>query len=462
MFDAGLLVNDRYRLEARIAAGGMGQVWRATDTVLGRTVALKLLRELTDETARARFRNEARSMAALLHPGVAGVYDYGETELPDGRSVAFIVMACVEGQPLSRRIAEAGRLSAGEVCSIVAQAARSLQAVHDAGVVHRDVKPGNLIVEPDGTVVLIDFGVAVTAEVAGHTRADEVVGTALYMAPEQVAKGELTPATDVYALGAVAYHCLAGQPPFTGDNAVAVAVRHLQDEPPALPEDVPATLRHVVATALAKDPALRFPTAIDMADAIENCLVGAATTVIEARAAVPTTEDPLPTPPGRRKWRAAGALLVGTAALLGVLALADPANLLPLPGERARPPAATSDIGHTEDTDPVGGGGGETQSTGGDRATSPAPPGLTPAGNGTGGPAPDGRGPGDGDGVAADGDDPAEPESTPSPQASAPSEPTAPPTSDDDETSPADPDPTTPADDDPPDSASSPSTQPHN
>ncbi|MEV0721116.1 serine/threonine-protein kinase, partial [Asanoa sp. NPDC050611] len=265
MFTPGLLVDDRYRLDAPIADGGMGAVWGATDTVLGRGVAVKLLHGMVDDTARARFRSEARAMAALRHPGVADVYDYGETELPDGTSVAYIAMARVDGEPLSRRIASAGSLDAAETRSVVAQAARALQAVHDAGVVHRDVKPSNMIVEPDGTVVLIDFGVAVTAGAAAQTRADEVVGTALYMAPEQVTKDELTPATDIYALGAVAYHCLTGAPPFAGGNAVTVALRHLQDDPPPLPAEVPAALRHVVETALAKDPAGRFPSAAAMA-----------------------------------------------------------------------------------------------------------------------------------------------------------------------------------------------------
>ncbi|MEV4532780.1 protein kinase [Asanoa sp. NPDC049518] len=443
MLDPGTLVNDRYRLDATIAAGGMGQVWRATDTVLGRTVAVKLLRHLTDDTARVRFRNEARAMAALRDPGVAGVYDYGETALPDGTPVAFIVMACVEGQPLSRRIAEAGRLEAAETASVVAQAARALQAVHDAGVVHRDVKPGNLIVEPDGTVVLIDFGVAVTADAAAQTRADEVVGTALYMAPEQVTKGELTAATDVYALGAVAYHCLAGRPPFTGDNAVTVALSHLQDEPDPLPEDVPESLCRVVTTAMAKDPALRYPTAAALADAVESGRTEASTTVLAARAplpAAPVTVVDEPPPPVRRRRRTVGALIVGAVALLVVFAVADPTGIIPLPGEPPRVPAATRDAPASADPDQPRQG----DDTSADPPRSPGSVVATPAGD----TAPEG---GDDGGAPADGGDPGgEPEPTPTAEPSAPSESSPPPASDD-ETASADPDPdpTAPADDEP-------------
>lgn len=157
MPDVGDLIGDRYRLVARIAGGGMGEVWRAVDETLKRTVAVKVLhsRVMTDASAGERFRREARAMAALRHPGVADVYDYGETTLPGASGLAYIVMAYVQGQPLSERIAEAGRLGAAETLSIVAQTARALQAAHDVDVVHRDVKPGNLVIEPDGHVVLV-------------------------------------------------------------------------------------------------------------------------------------------------------------------------------------------------------------------------------------------------------------------------------------------------------------------
>ncbi|MEV0719700.1 serine/threonine-protein kinase, partial [Asanoa sp. NPDC050611] len=256
MLNPGDALGGRYRLEEPIASGGMGEVWRAIDQVLGRTVAVKVLhpRAVGDPGFSARFRGEARTMATLRHPGVVDVYDYGEGTDDDGKPVAYLVMGFVDGQPLSQRIKEQERLSPGETMAIVAQTAHALQAAHEAGVVHRDVKPGNLIVRPDGQVVLVDFGVARSAEAASLTGVDELVGTALYMAPEQVAKSKITPSTDIYALGAVAYHCLAGHPPFMGDNALTIALSHLDDEPPPLPDEVPQAVRTVVATAMAKEP----------------------------------------------------------------------------------------------------------------------------------------------------------------------------------------------------------------
>ena len=267
----GDVLGDRYRLDDRLAAGGMGEVWRATDTVLGRGVAVKTLHtdRAGDPGFQTRFRHEARAMAVLHHPGVADVYDYGQAG-PD----AYIVMAHVQGEALNQRIAERGRLTPAETMSIVTQAGRALEAAHQAGIVHRDVKPGNLIIQPDGTVVLVDFGVARSAESAALTGAKEVVGTALYIAPEQVSKEVTGPAADIYALGVVAYHCLAGHPPFMGDSPIAVAVQHVSDEAPPLPEDVPPSVRTLVTTAMAKDPAERFSSAAVMAGAAERAIAG--------------------------------------------------------------------------------------------------------------------------------------------------------------------------------------------
>jgi serine/threonine-protein kinase len=272
MLAAGDLLDDRYRLVERIAAGGMGDVWRATDEELGRTVAVKTLRLGVGHDAgfEERFRREARTMAGLRHPGVAPVYDYRETSLPGGPDLAYIVMACVTGQPLSESLAQNGRFDVMTTMSIVGQAARALQSVHESGVVHRDVKPANLIVEPDGHLVLVDFGVALTKGLAGMTDADVVVGTALYMAPERVTRAPVGPAADIYALGAVAYQCLAGEPPFGGAMALEVAMRHVDDNLPPLPDDVPVAAHRFVAVAMAKDPARRFASAAAMAEAVER------------------------------------------------------------------------------------------------------------------------------------------------------------------------------------------------
>jgi serine/threonine protein kinase len=269
VLSAGDLLDNRYRLDDRIATGGMGDVWRGTDVVLGRTVAVKVLRTamLEDPEFATRFYGEARMMATFRHPGVVEVYDYAsDGDYGDQEKVAYLVMAFVEGEPLSNRVKE-GPIPVTETLSIVAQAADALHAAHQAGIVHRDIKPGNLIVKPTGAVILIDFGVARSNALTSVTGLNAIVGTALYMAPEQVAKGDLTPATDVYALGAVSYHCIAGHPPFDGENALQVALRHLEDEPPPLPEHVPAEVRHLIAKAMAKQPADRFQSAAEFAEA---------------------------------------------------------------------------------------------------------------------------------------------------------------------------------------------------
>jgi serine/threonine protein kinase len=295
----GHLLDGRYRLDERIATGGMGDVWRGTDVVLGRVVAVKVLRPamMADPEFANRFYGEARMMAAFRHPGVVEVYDYaGAGDSQDEDQTAYLVMAYVDGEPLSNRLKDAGRLGVDETMSIVAQVADALHAAHENGTIHRDVKPGNLIVRPNGAVILVDFGVARSNAVTSVTGVNSIVGTALYMAPEQVAKGRVTAATDIYALGAVAYHCLAGRPPFDGDNALQVALRHLEDEPDPLPDDVPEPVQALIRRAMAKHAADRFPSAAEMARAAVaargemdwQALTGTATIV-------PTS----PVPPGR-------------------------------------------------------------------------------------------------------------------------------------------------------------------
>ena len=268
----GDLIADRYRLREPIATGGMGDVWRADDEVLGRSVAIKAMRSevRADPTFSARFRLEARSMAALQHPGIVSVYDYGEVD-DDSHGYAYLVMPLVEGESLGARVGRDGRLSPAATMNVVAQVARALQAVHDAGIIHRDVKPENVLIDDAGRAVLVDFGVvrAVTATAGDLTGAGQVIGTAGYMAPEQVSRRPLTPATDLYALGAVAYRCLSGAPPFVGGTPAAIALCHVYDEPPPLPDDVPPAVRGVVATAITKDPTQRYDSAAAMADAAE-------------------------------------------------------------------------------------------------------------------------------------------------------------------------------------------------
>jgi eukaryotic-like serine/threonine-protein kinase len=264
----GVVLGDRYLLHESIATGGMGDVWRGTDVLLKREVAVKVLLPslVSDLDFIIRFRAEARMMAALRHPGIVQVYDVGQATLVSGVRVDFLVMEYVHGTPLSSRI-KAGQLSIPEVMSVVAQTAQALHVTHDAGIIHRDIKPSNLLVRPDGSIVLVDFGVARSVNMTGITGTNVVLGTAYYMAPEQVAGRPVSPATDIYALGAVAYCCITGHPPFTGDDTLQVAYQHLQDEPPALPAEVPAPVAALIARTLAKDPSDRHPSAADLADA---------------------------------------------------------------------------------------------------------------------------------------------------------------------------------------------------
>jgi eukaryotic-like serine/threonine-protein kinase len=272
---AGQHIADRYQLDRRIAVGGMGEVWEASDTRLGRSVAVKVLRpELSDDPEFLhRFRIEARTVASLDHSGIAAVHDYGEVEDGDGRT-AYLVMELVEGEPLSATLVREGRLPVPRVLDIVEQAAAALDAAHRAGMVHRDVKPGNLLVTPDNVVKITDFGIARATDTVPLTQAGMVVGTAQYFAPEQAEGKATTPASDVYSLGVVAYECLAGRLPFVADSSVAVAVMQIRDAAPPLSDDVPPPVRALIARAMAKDPRQRFATGGEFAAAVRTVREG--------------------------------------------------------------------------------------------------------------------------------------------------------------------------------------------
>jgi eukaryotic-like serine/threonine-protein kinase len=271
------LLGGRYRLSGRIAVGGMGEVWRGTDELLDRAVAVKLLSaaHALDEAFRARFRAEARYAASLSHPNIAQVFDYGETTgneeaaagLPSGG--AYLIMELVQGEPLSAVIDRQERLSPGDTLRIVSQSADALAAAHEAGIVHRDIKPGNLLVTSDGTTKITDFGIAraMWAAQASHlTQTGMVMGTASYVSPEQATGGTITSASDIYSLGVVAYECLVGEPPFTAETPVAIAVAHMHRPVPPLPDDVPAPVAEMVMSMLAKAPEERPQSARWVAD----------------------------------------------------------------------------------------------------------------------------------------------------------------------------------------------------
>jgi len=261
------LLAGRYRLTDRIAAGGMGEVWRAEDVLLNRAVAVKLLPtgRAGDDTFLARFRAEARYAASLSHPGIARVYDYGESAEFGG---AYLIMELVRGEPLSAILARAGRLSPDATMDIVGQAARALDAAHQAGIVHRDIKPGNLLIAAGGITKITDFGIATAmqAQAAHLTETGMVMGTAMYVSPEQATGAPVGPASDVYSLGVVAYECLAGHPPFRASEPLAIAYAHKHAPVPALPPEVPHPVSDLVYDMLAKTPEGRPASAWVVAD----------------------------------------------------------------------------------------------------------------------------------------------------------------------------------------------------
>jgi serine/threonine-protein kinase len=249
-------------LDAPIAAGGVGEVWRATDSTLNRQVAVKLLRpEYADhpETL-VRFRAEARHAGSLTHPCIAQVYDYGET---GPTSSPYLVMELVDGPSLADML-DQGPLRPVQVLDIIAQAAAGLDAAHRAGLVHRDIKPGNILISPDGLVKITDFGIAHAAGSAPVTRPGVVMGTTQYLAPERARGGAGTPASDLYALGIVAHECLTGIPPFLGTTGDMMAA-HLYRSLPPLPAGVPPELSEMLAKLTAKNPAERYASAGELA-----------------------------------------------------------------------------------------------------------------------------------------------------------------------------------------------------
>ena len=260
----GVSFGGRYELDSRIAIGGMGEVWEATDHVIGRTVAIKILKDeyMGDPGFLERFRAEARHAALVNHEGIASVFDYGEEN-----GSAFLVMELVPGEALSTILEREGSLSTDKTLDIVAQTAAALQAAHAAGLVHRDIKPGNLLITPDGRVKITDFGIARIADQVPLTATGQVMGTVQYLSPEQASGHPASPATDIYSLGIVAYECLAGKRPFTGESQVAIAMAQINDAPPPLPATIAEPVRNFVMSMIAKKPEDRPATASAVARA---------------------------------------------------------------------------------------------------------------------------------------------------------------------------------------------------
>jgi serine/threonine-protein kinase len=265
---AGRTLAGRYRLDRHIASGGMAEVWEATDEVLGRPVAVKVLHAhlAVDPTLRARFHHEAVAAARLVHPAIVAIYD-----TCDEAGTEAIVMELVRGRTLRQFLDERGRLDPVEVAHIGAEVADALSCAHRAGIVHRDIKPANILLSDDGRVLVTDFGIAKVLDAPDMTMTSELLGTVKYLAPEQVESRPVDARTDVYALGAVLYECLCGEPPFQADTQAATALARLHRDPPP-PHDVvagvPPALETVVMRALAREPAARFASADDLRTAL--------------------------------------------------------------------------------------------------------------------------------------------------------------------------------------------------
>ena len=338
----GNTLSGRYRLQRLIATGGMGQVWESVDSRLGRRVAVKVLKQefSSDPEFLERFRAEARTVAMLNHPGIAAVHDYGETDIDGEGRTAYLVMELINGEPLNSVIKRTGRLSLRHALDMLEQTGRALQVAHAAGLVHRDVKPGNILITPTGQVKLTDFGIAKAVDAAPVTQTGMVMGTAQYIAPEQALGQDAIAASDVYALGVVGYEALSGKRPFTGDGALTVAMKHIKEQPAPLPADLPPNVRELIDITLVKNPGMRYRNGGQFADAVAAVRAGrraprpnSAPTIKASPAAIPGPKRTpaaveaaraaaaRPAQPARRSFTSGQRALLWAAGVLGTLAI---------------------------------------------------------------------------------------------------------------------------------------------
>lgn len=258
---AGTALGARYTLQSLIAVGGMGEVWRAQDAEFDRIVAVKVLKDSAkgNDTFLRRFRNEAKNAAGLIHPNIAQVFDYGDHE-----GTAFLVMEFVDGEPLSSILERDRTISETRVVRILDQTAQGLAVAHAAGVMHRDIKPGNLLVFDDDKVKITDFGVSRGMDQTTLTATGMVMGTAQYLAPELALGKAATPASDIYALGIIAYESVVGRRPFTAPNAVDIAIAQVNEPVPPLPGSLSSGMQELITLLLEKNPRKRPRTAEDL------------------------------------------------------------------------------------------------------------------------------------------------------------------------------------------------------
>lgn len=391
----GVTLSGRYRLQRLIATGGMGQVWEAVDSRLGRRVAVKVLKQefSQDPEFIERFRAEARTTAMLNHPGIAAVHDYGESQLDGEGRTAYLVMELVNGEPLNSVLKRTGRLSLRHALDMLEQTGRALQVAHAAGLVHRDVKPGNILITPTGQVKITDFGIAKAVDAAPVTQTGMVMGTAQYIAPEQALGHDATPSSDVYSLGVVGYEVVSGKRPFTGDGALTVAMKHIKEPPPPLPAELPPNVRELIEITLVKNPAMRYRSGGPFADAVAAVRAGrrpprpsqspppgraspasipSSPTTKAAAVATPRSTAPRRSrpatgshrpPPARRTFSSGQRALLWAAGVLGALAIIIAVLIVinsRADNEQPQPPTVTD--------------------TGGPPATAPPPASKTPGG----------------------------------------------------------------------------------
>jgi tRNA A-37 threonylcarbamoyl transferase component Bud32 len=366
------VLNDRYEIGDPLGRGGMAQVFRGTDRLLGRPVAIKVLdrRYRDDAKFQTRFRREAQAAAGINHPNVVSIYDTGSQE-----SSHYIVMEYIDGDTLGDILQREGALPSHRAVAIADSVAQALEAAHQKGMVHRDVKPGNIMVDRSGTVKVLDFGIARAAADDTLTQTGVVLGTAAYLSPEQ-AQGETVDArSDVYSLGCVLYEMLTGRQPFTADSPLGVAYKHVREEPippSQVDPDIPPEVEAVVMTALAKDPAARYPSGGAMREALSAAATGEMPAAVGAAAVteplaggdtavMPETVPPGVPPPGGRgglprwlPWLVIGVILVALV-VLGFLAFGgdEPRQARQNGGRQTGAPEETTPSPN-ETADPVG------------------------------------------------------------------------------------------------------------
>src|SRR5271166_2229953 len=289
------LLGDRYELEGVVGRGGMAEVYRARDIRLDRIVAIKTLRAdlARDQTFQARFRREAQSAASLNNPSIVAVYDTGE-DMSTGVPVPYIVMEYVDGRTVRDLLIEGHRLLPQRALEIISGVLRALEYSHQAGIVHRDIKPGNVMVTRNGDIKVMDFGIAraMSDTQATMTQTAQVIGTAQYLSPEQARGERVDSRSDLYSTGCLLYELLTGRPPFTGDSPVAIAYQHVRENPvppSRVDPDVPAWADAIVLKAMAKGPADRYQTAGDMRADLQRAASG-----MLVAAAPPTRLDMYP------------------------------------------------------------------------------------------------------------------------------------------------------------------------